>query len=456
MLDEEKAAELIDIAIRHGVRRKVDGVEAFVAGSDVATSRFANNGMTQNQAPQHVDISVRVQKNGRQARLSSDRISPAAIRELVDNAIAAASYLEPDDEMLPMPKPEKRTVVKNVNRYDARTAKFTAAQRAQGIKAMIEVAKERDLTAAGIFETGSFAEAIGNSEGLFRFHRETTAEVSVTMKLATGDQGGESTGWAKAQSPRAADVDAEGLARRAAEKAVASANPEEIAPGKYTVILEPSAVLDLLCFIDYDFTGTSFLDQLSCFLNKLGKPVVGKNIQISDDVFHPLQSGPPFDGEGLQRQKVDLVNGGILQHLVYGRRSAAELGEKSTGHGLSEPNAEGEQPQNIVIGGGTTSLDDMIRSTERGVLLTRVWYVREVDPTSKIVTGMTRDGTFLVENGAIKCGIKNMRFNESLLGMLKNVVALGPAIRAAGEEGEPAVLPAMKVENFNFSSVTTF
>jgi predicted Zn-dependent protease len=374
----------------------------------------------------------------------------------VENAITSASFLEKDEDMLPLPKPEKKTQQKSVSRYDARTANFTAEQRAKAVSTIVDVAQKRGLIAAGIVVTGSSAEAIGNSEGLFRYHRETHAEVSITMKRIDPENRTESTGWAKQNSPKASDLDVPALAARAAEKALASANPQDIEPGKYTVILEPSAVLDLLCFMDFDFTGTSFVDKLSCFLRKQGKKVLGKNITIADDVYHPLQAGAPFDGEGLQRQMVELVSGGKIDNLVYGRRSAAKLKAKATGHGLYEPSAEGEWPHNIVIAGGKDSVEQMIKSTKRGILLTRVWYVREVDPTTKIVTGMTRDGTFLIEGGAIKSGIKNLRFNQSLIEMLNHVVALSPSVRATGEEGEPAVVPAMKVENFNFSSTTAF
>jgi predicted Zn-dependent protease len=455
MITQEQAKSLIDVAIKHGVRKKVDGIEATVHASNVSTSRFANNGMTQNQSPERITLSVRVQKGGKQARLSSDKISPAGIRELVENAITAASFLEKDEEMLPMLKGEKRAGIKNVNRYDARTANFSPDQRAKAIADMVQVAQQQNLTAAGIFLTGTWVEAIGNSEGLFRYHRETSAEVSVTMKHVAAD-GSESTGWAKLASPKVADIDAAALATRAAQKAVASANPAELPPGKYTVILEPPAVLDLMAFMWYDFAGTSHLDKLSCFLDKVGKKLLGDNITVVDDPFHPLQSGAPFDGEGMQRQVKTLVDKGVVANLVFGRRSARKMSAEPTGHGLAEPSAEGEYPMNTVLAGGDVSLDEMIRSTERGVLLTRVWYVREVDPTTKIVTGMTRDGTFLIEGGAIKSGIKNFRFNQSLLDMLNHVEALGPAERTAGEEGIPAVAPAMKVNNFNFASVTRF
>jgi predicted Zn-dependent protease len=456
MVSKDEARTLIDTAIKYAMRRKVDGIEVSVQSFNVATSRFANNSMTQNQAPLTVSISVRVHKDGKQARLTSDHVTVGGIRELVDNAITAAEFLDVDKEMLPLSRPEKRTVQKDVVRYDARTATFSAEKRAQAIKSIVDIALKNGLTAAGIFASGSWAQAIGNSEGLFRYHRETNAECSITMKHVDSKTGVESTGWAKQHSPRVGDIDAVALATRAADKALMSANPEEVPPGKYTVVLEPSAVLDLLCYLNYDVTATSFVDKLSCFFDKRGKSVAGKNITIADDVFHPLQSGCPFDGEGMQRRRVDLIKSGTLSGLVAGRRSARKLGIDATGHGLPEPSVAGEWPRNIVVQGGEKDLEELIKSTSRGILLTRVWYVREVDPTSKIVTGMTRDGTFLIENGRIKCGIKNMRFNQSLLELLNNVNEFGRSLRTAGEEGEPAVVPAMKVENFNFSSITRF
>lgn len=455
MINQDECRALIDAALKHGLKKKADGVEVTVEASNVATSRFANNGMTQNQSPEQITVSVRVQKNGRQARLSSDQPTAAGMRQLVENALTAAKFLEPDTTMLPMASPGKRKLDKDVNRYDARTAKFSAAQRAEAIAKIVAVAKAQNLISAGVFTNGAEVTAIGNSEGVFRYHRETSAEVSITM-LRVDDEGNESTGWTKAQSPRVADIDAEALARRAAEKAIASADPQEVEPGKYTVVLEPSAVLDLVSFLWYDFTGTCVEDKLSCLVDKVGTKVFGDNVTITDDVFHPLQAGAPFDGEGTQRQVVSLVHQGTVKNLVYGRRSAKSSYQAATGHGLAEPSGEGEMPVNLVVEGGNVSLEEMIASTKRGILLTRVWYVREVDPTTKIETGMTRDGTFLIEDGVIKCGIKNMRFNQSLLDMLNSVEAMGTTGRTAGEEGFPSVVPAMKVSNFNFTSVTRF
>jgi predicted Zn-dependent protease len=246
------------------------------------------------------------------------------------------------------------------------------------------------------------------------------------------------------------------MARSASEKSAASRNPAEAPPGRWTVILEPSAVLDLVGFLFYDFAGTAIADQRSCFNKRMGKRVMGENISIRDDAYHPLQSGAPFDGEGIPRQEVLLVDKGIPRNLVYARATAKKMKKKPTGHGFSLPNDMGEAPVNLVFGGGDSSVDEMVRSTERGILVTRLWYIRDVDPYEKVLTGMTRDGTFLVQNGKVAGGVRNFRFNQGVLEMLSNVEMMGPAVRAAGEESFEMVVPPMKVRDFHFSEVTKF
>ena len=233
-------------------------------------------------------------------------------------------------------------------------------------------------------------------------------------------------------------------------------DPQELAPGKYTVIQEPAAVLDLVGFLFYDFAATALEDQRSCLNKRMGKALFGKNISIADDVFHPLQMGAPFDGEGMPRQRVSLVEKGIPKHLVYSRASAKKAGKKPTGHGFGLPNEYGEAPMNLVFGGGDSSLEEMVAGTERGLLVTRVWYIREVDPYEKIMTGMTRDGLFLVEKGKIASAVRNFRFNQSLIELLQNVQEAGPSLRTTAEEAFEMVVPAMKVNGFHFTEPTKF
>ena len=278
----------------------------------------------------------------------------------------------------------------------------------------------------------------------------------------------DSSGWQKANSPNVGNLDPLALAETAARKAVNSAHPQEISAGKYTVILEPAAVLDIVGFMFWDYSGVAILDQRSFLTGRIGTKLFGDNITIWDDVMHPLQTGSPFDGEGVQRQQVELVKDGVVKRVVYARATAermkhSEFRDKAgpieaTGHGFALPNEMGEMPLNIVFApvDNPQTVEQMIASTERGVLVTRLWYIREVEPFEKMLTGMTRDGTFLVENGRVRGGVRNFRFNESLIHMLSNVEAMSKPVRACGEESFDMVVPAMKVKEFNFTEVTKF
>lgn len=448
MITRDKTESIVEFILDYA-KGKAQGAEVTISASDIATSRFANNGMTQNQAPDHVLVSVRLLKNGRQARLSSDKLTIDSLRQLVDDALTACKFLEKDEGLQALPAPPSKPYQK-LKHYDAATAQLGPDERSKAIKKIVKIAEANGLSAAGVISTGSTVLTLANSKGLLATHKESTAECSITMYKDA------STGWAKADFVRFDQLDFEALAKRAASKAAANVNPVEISPGRYQVILEPSAVLDLVGFLSYDFTATSHLDQLSCFQDQMGQKVLGDNISIWDDVADEQQAGTPFDGEGIPRQSIQLVENGVIKNWVCGRRSARKMELKPTGHGLSEPCAEGEFPQNLVFAGGSTSLDEMISQTDRAVLLTRVWYIREIEPKGKIVTGMTRDGTFLVEGGRIVSAVKNLRFNQSIVDLLNNVVKMGPSVRTAGEEALPAVVPPMVVNNFNFASTTTF
>src|SRR5437870_2329121 len=337
-----------------------------------------------------------------------------------------------------------------VNRFIKQTAALSAEERARAVRRACDLTVKKEQVAAGIYSNGQDQSALGNSRGLFAAYRETHSEFSITV------QEGPAASWAKANSADVRAFNPQKLAARACEKAHLAVNARELPPGRYTVILEPAAVLDLVGFLFYDFAATAVEDKRSCLNERLGKQLFGQNISITDDVFHPLQQGAPFDGEGIPRQKVLLVDRGVPKNLVYSRASAKAAGKKPTGHGFPLPNEYGETPMNLVFSGGDSSLEKMVASTERGLLVTRLWYIREVDPYEKVMTGMTRDGLFLVENGKLTRAVRNFRFNQSLIEMLKNVELMSPAVRATGEESFEMVVPAMKVREFHFSEVTKF
>jgi PmbA protein len=344
----------------------------------------------------------------------------------------------------------ERSAISETKRFDAATASATPQHRGSTVAEAIRIVESTGQTAAGIYSTGQSVEAMYNSRGVAAWHAETMAQFSITAMA------GDSSGWAKASAVSHASIDPLALARSAARKARLSRDPQEIPPGRYTVILEPAAVLDLVGQMFGDFSATAVADSRSFLTDRVGKKLFGENIQITDDAAHPLQAGVPFDGEGVPRRKLTLVDAGVPRDLAYARSSARKAGVEPTGHGFPLPNEVGEAPLNIVIAGGSTSTDEMIASTERGVLVTRLWYIREVDPYEKIMTGMTRDGTFLIENGRVSRGLRNFRFNQGIIELLNSVEALSPSVRASGEETFDMVVPAMKVRGFNFTEVTRF
>jgi PmbA protein len=447
ILSIERSRELFGSIQRAAQSFGVRDVEALFAAHRGALTRFANNTIHQNVSEQGQWISVRVLFDHKTARATTNRFDADSIRSVVEQAIALTKSVAPDPDVLALAQPSS---IPEIRRFDSATASASPMDRAQAVAQAIRIVEEAGQTAAGIYSTGQSVEAIFNSAGVAALHSETMAQFSIT---AMAD---DSSGWAKGSAVTSGAIDPVQLARSASEKARLSRDPQEVGAGRYTVILEPAAVLDLVGQMFGDFSGTALDDKRSFLTDRLGTKLFGDNIHISDDVAHPLQAGVPFDGEGLRRQKLALVDAGVPREVAYARSSARKAGVEPTGHGFPVPNEIGEAPMNIVIAGGSTTLDEMIASTARGILVTRFWYIREVDPFSKIMTGMTRDGTFLIEDGRLTCGVRNFRFNQGLIDLLNNVEALSPAVRASGEEAFDMVVPAMKVRNFHFTEVTRF
>jgi PmbA protein len=462
MLTKSQAAEIFT-KIRSF--SSADEVEVLFYGGKFALTRFANNVIHQNVAEENFGVSIRTVFGGRTARATTNKLDYASLARAVKASEALAKVQNPDPDLLPMPSScgEGAALRAQVpSRHFDQTAAITAEDRAEHVRRIVAIAEQNKLMTAGISSSSEAVEGIFNSRGLSDWHQQTSAEISITM-LAP-----DSSGWAKANSPDVADLNPAKLAEAAASKAIRSAHPRDVGPGKYTVILEPAAVLDIVGFMFWDFAGQAILDERSFLNNRIGTKLFGENINIWDDVSHPLQTNSPFDGEGMCRQRVQLVENGVVKRVVYARATAEKMKRsplaasvgpiEPTGHGFSLPNEMGEMPLNIVFARPEKSqtVKEMIASTERGILVTRLWYIREVDPYEKIMTGMTRDGTFLVENGKVTAGLRNFRFNESLIHMLSNVESMSDPVRSTGEESFDMVVPAMKVREFNFTEVTKF
>jgi predicted Zn-dependent protease len=426
----------------------VSDVEAIVTAESSALTRFANNAISQNVAERSANLSVRVQIDGRTARATTNRLDDDSIRQVVEESVALTKLQEPDPALLP--STTGLPACREVLRWYEPTARVTPTDRAKAVAEAIRIVESAGQTAAGIYATSESVFALLNSNGVFAYYPETMAQFSITA-MAT-----DSSGWAKGSACWHHHLDPAAMARSAAAKASASRDPVELQPGAYTVILEPAAVLDLAGQMFGDFSATAIADGRSFLRDRIGAKLFGDNITIYDDAYHPLQAGAPFDGEGVPRHKLTLVDQGVVRDVPYCRQAAHAAGVEPTGHGFPLPNEYGEAPMNIVIAGGATPLEEMIASTPRGILVTRLWYIREVDPYEKIMTGMTRDGTFLIEDGRVTRGVRNFRFNQALPEMLSNVEALSPSVRASGEEAFDMVVPAMKIRTFHFTEVTRF
>jgi PmbA protein len=447
LASESELKSRIETVLRLGKIAGAHETEIQVDETIDALTRFANNSIHQNVAEHGITVSIRTVVDGRTARATTNRLDEDSLRSTVESSLQLAHSQPKIPGLLLLPGKQR---YRKVNRFAKETALLTPEDRARAVKKACDLAIRNGQVAAGIFSTGQSQLALGNSRGLFAAYRQTQAEFSITM------QNEPAASWAKANSGSVRAFDPQQLAARASEKAKMAKDAQELAPGKYTVILEPAAVLDLVGFLFYDFAATAIDDQRSCLVKRMGKQLFGKNISIVDDVYHPLQLGAPFDGEGIPRQRVTLVQSGVPRNLVYSRSSARKDGKKPTGHGFGLPNEYGEAPMNLVFGGGDSSVEKMIADTDRGLLVTRVWYIREVDPYEKVMTGMTRDGLFLVEKGKITSAVRNFRFNQSLIELLQNVEVMGQAVRATAEEAFEMVVPAMKVNGFHFTEPTKF
>jgi len=441
-LNRSDCQEILERALKSS---KADETQVVLFNYSSALTRFANNGIHQNVAEEGVQLTVRVVLGQKMAKATTSRLDRASIRRVVEVACRLAR-LAPEEQLPKLPGPQRYP---RLQRSDARTAKLPPLQRAKGVEKAVKLVKARSLNSAGFLSNQVTTTAMANSNGLFVYDRHTQAEFSITV-LAQ-----DSSGWAKGSAPAVDELSFEEMAERGIQKAILGQGPKDLEPGAYTVILEPAAVADLLSFMAYDFGGLSVYLKRSFLTGKVSTRLFGENVSITDDAAHPVQMGLPFDGDGLPRKRVVLVDRGVIKNLVYSLTTAKKVGLEATGHGLFlEP---GDIPMNMVMEGGKATLDEMVASTERGLLVTRFWYIREVNPTQKILTGMTRDGTFYIHNGRIQHGVKNLRFNQGLVEMLQNVEMMGKAVRASGEEHYGCmVMPPMKIREFSFTGKTVF
>ncbi|MCX5800562.1 MAG: TldD/PmbA family protein [Candidatus Eisenbacteria bacterium] len=449
-MDGAKAEAILKKALGFS---RADESEVFIGGGSYSLTRFANSIIHQNVNETRYQLSVRSVFGKKTGRAVTNRFSDDDLASIVKKSEAVARVQPDIPELLPVPGPQS---YQRVEAFDAETASFSPDARAEAVKKAVEICKKSGFQAAGYFSTacgsiGSYGEisplAIANSNGLFAHHCGTEASFSIT---AMAD---DSSGWAQATSWKVSDIDAVELASVAVEKAKRSRNPRAIEPGKYTVILEPAAVAELLGYMAWVGFGALQVQEHRSFMSdKIGQPLFGPNVTIYDDVYNDLLRGRPFDYEGVPVRKVAIAENGVIKGPIYDRMTAAKENRQSTGHGLPVPNTLGPQSASVVMDAAKpVTLAELQSAADNCILVTRFWYVNVVDPMKVILTGMTRDGTFLIEKGKIASGIRNFRFNQNVIELLNNIKAMSAPIRSG-----MCVVPGLLVTEFNFSSGTEF
>jgi predicted Zn-dependent protease len=441
---------------REEARTLADRVLSFAAAADQArvniasewggNTRFADASITTSGGVTDTSVTVTVTIGRRRASASTNVLDDASLKRTVDLAARLARLAPDDPELMPELGPQTHSTV---GAYVQGTADLDPEVRAGAVSRAIEAATAAgkaagEIFVAGFLDANARALAVATSGGLFAYHRATDADFSVTARTADGTGSGWATGGARDWSR----VDPASIGRIAAQKAVASRNPQAIEPGRYTAVLEPSAVTDLVPLLAGALNARTADEGRSPFSKpgggtRVGERVVDERVTLYSDPSDPALLGQPFDAEGLPIPRTVWIEKDVLRNLAYSRFWAQKQGKPPTGAGSAFLGG-------LTLAGGTKSTEELIAGCERGILVTHFFYIRSLDPRTVLQTGLTRDGTFLIENGRIARALKNFRWNESPLLMLNRLEDLGrPVATAAGR-----MMPALRVREFDFSSLS--
>jgi predicted Zn-dependent protease len=446
-LSREEAGHLLREAIGQSAAEQT---EALIEARHESLTRFANNEIHQNVTSVNHTLTLRARVGRRTGTASTNRLDSSGLRQVADRALAIAR-LSPEDPGLPDLAPS--ATVPALDAFDAATAASTPEERAAAVGPVMIEAAARDLNAAGALSTVAGTLAFANSRGVLAVQPETYSQFTCTVRSEN------SSGWVDRHRRDARALDVATLGRVAIDKAERSRNPGSIEPGRYTVVLEPIAVAELVMFLATLGLGAQAEQEGRSFMaGKLGERITGERVTLVDDPYDARAFGRPFDFEGTPRQRVTLIERGVARGVVHDRRTAKRAGVESTGHASPPPATEGPLPYSLVLSTGDTPLEQLIASTERGILVTRFWYNRVVDPKQTLITGMTRDGTFMIENGKLTRGLRNLRFNENVLGVLERADAWSRDAEPTVFDyvGNCVVTPALRVRDFRFTGVSPF
>jgi predicted Zn-dependent protease len=422
--------------------------ETFVAlnGGERANVRYARNTATTSGASSGYNLAITAAFGKRSGTVTTAEFDDASLQKAARNAEEIAKLSPENPEAMPAIGPQTFTPVKAFF-DDAATA--SPEWRAGSVATAIALSKQKDVVSAGFVETSAQVQAVANSKGLFGFDRYTAADYNLTARTPDGS----GSGWASKSFNELRQLDPSKLAAAAIEKAAMSKSPAAIEPGKYTVVLEPAAVADMLAYFIFSADARQADEGRSFFSkkgggNRVGEQVLGEKVRIYSDPAHPLAPSVAFDSEGLPIGRNLWVDNGVMKDLIYSRFWAQKQGKAPTAG-----------PSNIIMDGGNATMAELIAGTERGILVTRFWYIRTLDPQTILLTGLTRDGLFLIEKGKVTRPLKNMRWNDSPVVALNNVDAMtAPERTVSGEgiggAGLALVCPAARIREFTFSSAS--
>lgn len=444
---QKLAGDMIDMSAKAVKASRADETDICINAMDSALTRFANNQIHQNNFERNAQVTVRAAVGKRVAKVNSNLVTPEGLAKAVEDAYTLAQFSPEDEDWAGLPQGPFEYPIK-VDFFE-NTAVLTPEGRAKPLKQAFDLAGGT-YQAAGTLSNTVVTLGVVNSHGVKAVCNATQGKFTV---LYTGP---DSSGYYEDTQRDFSAVDIMGAARRAMEKAEASRNPSaEAGVGKYTVILEEEAVATLMIFLSWlGFSAKMVHDKESFLTGKMGQKITGDTVTIYDDAGDPRTMGLPFDFEGVPKQKLGLIENGVAKAYAHSWKTAAKEGAKSTGHyiGWEEP-----LPVNLVLAGGDQTREELIASVDRGVLVSRFHYSNVVNPIETVITGMTRDGTFLIEGGKITRGLKNFRYTQNILAALANNEGMTRAQRFNSSFfGGGAVVPVVKIRDFNFSGKTDF
>lgn len=421
--------------------------EVMAEKRDSSLTRFADNVISQNVASEALSFSVRLLDGGRSAKMSFNQADDASLKRAVSSGLEILKRQKKDPDLLPLAKPKPLPSGKNL--YDRATAELTPAFRAEKAAELARACRKAGQVSCGTVDNGASELVLANSLGLLARYRSTSVTHSVTVTDRDG------AGWAEQTSHAVGDIDFKRLNETARAKAAASRKPRDPKPGKYTVVLEPQAVGDLITYVNaYSFGGQFYNEGRSFVCGKLGTRVLSPLLTLEDD-YLGAAPGMPFDFEGQPRTRVTLVENGVIRNIVHDRKTARKAKAAPTGHALPQPSYFGPLAINLSVKPGQDSLQDLIKGTERGILVTQFHYTNLLKAQTMEMTGMTRNGTFMIEDGKISHPIKNMRFTQSMVEAFSNIEAVGSEAELLAGWGSISC-PPMRLAGFNFSSATKF